>query len=200
MINFISNKQNELAQMEPYSPEDRIWVTTFDDAGVKNFSTSVLKVANKSKLEPVVLYIDSYGGYVDCLFSMISLLDSIPNPVITVAVGKAMSCGAVLLSHGDIRCASEHARIMVHETSGGASGNIQDTRNTIKEGHRLNVYLMKLLAQNCDMPFKKMKSLFSNEKRDLYLTARQAKSMGLVDKIGLPKVTKHTKFELKIGV
>ena len=60
----------------------------------------------------------------DCLASMIETMDEVPNPIITVAHGMAMSCGAVLLSHGDIRFVGKNSRIMVHEVSGGRAQHV----------------------------------------------------------------------------
>ena len=74
------------------------------------------------KVIPVV--IDSYGGQVYSLMSMIAAIESAELPVATIVEGKAMSCGAVLLSFGEqgMRFADPHATVMIHDVSSGGYG------------------------------------------------------------------------------
>lgn len=175
--------------------EDRIWVNVFDEASALKFNNLVLKVAEKDDHEPILVYIDSYGGFVDALASMISVMDSVPNPFITIATGKAMSCGSILLSHGDIRCVGRHGRVMIHEMSAGAWGNINDIKTDAKEHERLNEYLVSLLAKNCKKSVKQLRRLWGKD-RDVYMTARQAVDFGLADHVGVPIVTKYSAFDM----
>src|SRR5690606_10612626 len=139
--------------------------------------------------EPIVVYIDSYGGYVDSLASMVETLDSVNNKVITVCVGKAMSCGAILLSCGDERYVAPSSRVMVHEVSAGAWGNVNDIEVSVEETKRLNSFWMSRLAENCGMKLADLKRLFG-EKRDIYMTAKEALKFGIADKIGAPRLYK----------
>lgn len=175
---------------------DGIWVTEFTEASAKSFVESVRKIADKDEETPIVVYIDSYGGYVDACTTMLAILDAIPNKIITSCLGKAMSCGAQLLAHGDLRFASPHSRIMIHELSVSARGNINEVKNDAEENIRLNKYWNKILAENCGYTFKEFMALFTNERREIYLTAEKAKAFGIVDKIGFPKLEEHTTYKL----
>lgn len=176
--------------------DDRIWVHNFDEEAAAKFGNLVFKVAEKDEREPIIVYVDSYGGYIDALVSMLSIMDGVPNPFITVATGKAMSAGAVLLSHGDIRCVGQHARVMIHEMQAGTSGHINDIKTDAREHDRLNEYVMGLLAQNCKKPLSKIRKLWGKD-RDLYMTAQQAVDFGLADNVGIPLVERYSAFDMK---
>lgn len=166
-----------------------IWVTEFTEVAAQKFRNRVMFHAKDNPEEPVVVFIDSYGGYVDSLAKMIETLDEIPNPIITVCMGKAMSCGAILLSHGDLRYCGRHSRVMVHEVSGGTYGDVHDVHADAIETKRLNQYFMDLLAVNCGIPggYAGIRKIIkARDGRDIYLSASDAVKFGIVDYVGLP--------------
>lgn len=177
---------------------NEIWVTKFDEEHAQKFRVQVLNSAKRDPNKPIVVHIDSYGGYVDALAKMIETLDEVPNPIVTVCMGKAMSCGAMLLSHGDVRFLGRHSRVMIHEVSSGTFGNVQDMKEDVKETVRLNEYFMGLLAKNCG--FKNYdelrKVLKEQDGRDRYLVGSDAIKFGIVDAIGLPKVSGRVMYEI----
>jgi ATP-dependent Clp protease protease subunit len=101
-------------------------------------------------------------------------------------MGHAQSAGALLLSHGDIRCVAPHSRIMVHEVSAGTIGNVNDMHTEVNEIKRLNEYWMNWLAENCGKTLKELKNFFGNHRREVYLNAQGAIDFGIADKIGIP--------------
>lgn len=177
---------------------NEIWVTKFDEEHAQKFRTSLMDAARQDPSRPIVIYIDSYGGYVDALAKMIETMDEVPNPIVTACMGKAMSCGAVLLSHGDVRFLGKHSRVMVHEVSSGTWGNVQDMKDDVKETVRLNEHFMGLLAKNCGFKsydeFRKI--IKDQDGRDLYLVGEDAIKFGIVDTIGLPKISVRTQHEV----
>lgn len=183
-------------ELEIATKSTEIWVTKFDEEHAQKFRIAVLDIAKSDPTRPVVIYIDSYGGYVDALAKMIETLDEIPNPVITVCMGKAMSCGAILLSHGDVRFLGKHSRIMVHEVSSGTFGNVQDMKTDVKETVRLNEYFLGLLAKNCGFKnYEEFRSVIKTQDgTDLYLVGDAALKFGIVDTIGLPKISSAVTF------
>lgn len=195
-------KTTSLLKLDEYTSKldpdkDVIWVNKFDEESAKKFSEALIKASKKDELEPIIVYIDSYGGEVDALSTMISVMDSVPNKIITACTGKAMSCGAILLSHGDLRMMAPHARVMVHEISAGDIANVNDLLNSTKEVTRMNKYFMGLLASNCG--YKSYKELpFSNECRDIYMNAEKALKFGIIDKIGTPKVEKVVRYDVSV--
>lgn len=177
---------------------DVIWVNEFTEGAAKKFCEEMLKASQKDSHQPLVVYIDSYGGAVDALAAMIAVIDTVPNQVITACTGKAMSCGAILLSHGDYRLVSPHGRVMIHEVSSVTWGNVNDIKTDTKETDRLNKYFMDLLARNCGL--KSAKDLpFSNERRDWYLNATESVKFGIVDEIGTPRVEKIVRFDVHLS-
>jgi ATP-dependent Clp protease protease subunit len=178
--------------------EKEIWVTKFDEEHAQKFRQAVMDVAKSDPSRPVVIYIDSYGGYVDALAKMIETLDEITNPVVTVCMGKAMSCGAILLSHGDVRFLGRHSRIMVHEVSSGTIGNVQDMKEDVKETVRINEHFMGLLAKNCGFKnYEEFRQVIKQQDgRDRFLVGEDAIKFGIVDAIGLPKIGARAIYEV----
>jgi ATP-dependent Clp protease protease subunit len=178
---------------------EAIWVQQFNEEKALAFCKDLFKASEeRAKDQPIIIYIDSYGGQVDALTTMLSAMGTVPNDIITVCMGKAMSCGAILLSSGDKRFISPHGRVMIHELSSMNDGNVQDVLNHAGELERLNRKLMGLLAKNCKMTLNQLSKHFTNERRDLYLTPTQAKKFGIVDAIGVPKLHEVTKYEVLV--
>lgn len=182
---------------------DEIWINEFTEKSAQDFRAAMLSHVNKLNDDnrPVIVYIDSYGGAVDSLVKMLETMDSVPNPIITVCMGKAMSCGAVLLSHGDIRFCGQHSRVMVHEVSSFAFGDVHDIENNAKESSRLNRYIMGLLARNCDIEggYNGLRrTIKDHDGREIWMDAKAALRFGIVDNIGIPVVESVTKFETTV--
>lgn len=175
-----------------------IWVTTFNQEHAQKFRKAVLATSKSNPDKPIIIYIDSYGGYVDSLAKMIETLDEVPNPIITASMGCAMSCGAMLLSHGDVRFLGPNSRIMVHEVSSGTIGNVQDMKEDVKETVRLNEHFIGLLARNCGFKnYEEFRAVIKEQDgRDRFLVGADALKFGIVDVIGIPKVTTKTIYEI----
>ena len=178
--------------------ETEIVVNKFNEESVKDFRKKVHKLSSMDPNMPIVITIDSYGGYVDSFNTMLSIMRSVPNTFVTVCQGKAMSAGAALLSLGDIRFCDPSARIMIHEASGGAVGHADDVKTDAKEFDRLNMELMTLIANRCGKTYEELKSMIiANMGRDLYLTAQQAKHIGLIDFVGLPMIKASVEYSVQ---
>lgn len=180
---------------------EEIWVNEFTEKSAQEFREEILEATKGTDpLRPVIVYIDSYGGMVDSLAKMIETMDEIPNPIITVCCGKAMSCGAMLLSHGDIRFAGKHSRVMVHEVSSGTIGNVHDMAADTQETKRLNKYFMGLLAKNCNIKggYDALRRIIKNQDgRENYMDADAALKFGIVDGIGMPQVNKLNLYQVE---
>lgn len=164
-------------------------VNEFTEASAKQLASDVAKLVEIGQgLVPVV--IDSYGGDVYALLSMIDTLGACGLPILTFASGKAMSCGAVLLACGTkgMRFVAPNATIMLHEVSWSQmSVKNADMQSDAAECKRLNVMLDHVLDEHCG----KKKGYFdrlckSTSRVDLYLDAKQALKHGLVDHVGVP--------------
>lgn len=166
-----------------------IVVNKFTEESAKSFRDKILKRCSIDPNMPVVIYVDSYGGQVDALNSMISTMHQVPNPMVTVCVGKAMSCGAILLAAGDHRFCDPMARILIHEVTAGSINPVNDMENDVKEARRLNNQMMNFLAKRCGKTYKDIKKIMHDQdSRDINLTPKQALEFGLIDQIGTPVV------------
>jgi ATP-dependent Clp protease protease subunit len=169
-----------------------IWVHKFTEDSAAHFREQVLSIALKDSDYPIIIYIDSYGGSVDALAKMIDTLEQIENPIVTVCMGKAMSCGAILLSHGHVRYCAPNSRVLVHEVSGGVGlGDVHNQFNDAVEVKRLNVHFSGLLAHNCGIKggYEGLRKVIKQrDGRDIWMNPKEALKFGLVDIIGTPVV------------
>jgi ATP-dependent Clp protease, protease subunit len=182
-------------------PGDEIWVNEFTEESASEFRKAVLEESKGNSTRPIIVYIDSYGGQVDALSTMIETMDEVPNPIVTVAVGKAMSCGAVLLSHGNIRLCGKHARVMVHEVSNVAAGDVHDMYADALETKRLNRWFMGLLARNCGLKggYGTIRKIIKKQDgRDRYMDAKAALEFGIVDAVGMPRISRMKFYQVDV--
>jgi len=167
-----------------------IRVNKFDEEAAKKFQQEVAAAHNTGqKVIPVV--IDSYGGQVYSLMAMISAIKHSEIPVATIVEGKAMSCGAVLLTFGEdgMRFADPDATIMIHDVSSGGFGKVEEIKASAKEADRLDEKIFTMMARNCgkkDDYFKK--KVFSKKHADWFMDATEAKKHGMVNQIRVPKL------------
>jgi ATP-dependent Clp protease protease subunit len=134
---------------------------------------------------PIPVFINSDGGDIDALLSMLSVMDSVSNPFLTICTGRACSAGAVLLSNGDGRFIGPNARVMIHEATVGTGGHIVDFQATAEEFKKVNDLMMSILARNIGKSVKELRKLLAL-RRDFYFSAREAVDFGLADSVGIP--------------
>lgn len=130
----------------------------------------------------ITMHIDSPGGSVKSGLSMVDVMDYIKSDIKTVNTGMAASMGSVLLGAGTKgkRSSLKHSTTMLHQSSGGFSGNIQDAEIDWKNWQDVNKELFVLLAEYCD---KKPEEVMKDATRDFWLNAEEAKAYGIIDEI-----------------
>lgn len=127
-----------------------IRVNKFDEPTAKAFSGAVMKAQNTGQtIIPVI--IDSYGGQVYSLMSMISDIKHSKIPVATIVQGKAMSCGAILFSFGadGHRYMDPDSTVMIHDVSSMGWGKVEEIKASAEETNRLNTKIYHMMAENC---------------------------------------------------
>lgn len=193
-------EQLEAVSVGPIDPDGPIWVNKFTEDTARLFTQLVQHQSQKDPSSPIVIYIDSGGGDAYSMLTMLSALESVPNQIVTVALGKAMSAGAILLAHGDIRYASPHTSIMIHEVTAGAMGHIDDLKIQHDNITALNEKVMKGLAKKCKIKggLPTLKKMLAKS-RDLYLTAEEALKFGIVDHIGVPMLHKSVNIQYMLS-
>ena len=180
-----------IKEVELRRPPIIIRVNKFDEASAKDFA-SKMAAAHSTGQKVIPVIIDSYGGQVYSLMSMIASIKASELPVATIVEGKAMSCGAVLLSFGEqgMRFADPDSTIMIHDVSSGGRGKIEEIKADVAEAERLDEKIFTMMARNCgkkDDYFKK--KVFSKKHADWFMDAQEAKRHGLVNQLRLPKLS-----------
>lgn len=193
----------EFLRNQELEQTDFPWVYDITEETAIRFHERIFRQFEENPYKPIILHINSYGGEVDALFSMLDSMDAIRSMAppefkfLTVTMGKAQSAGAALLSYGDYRFATPYSRIMLHQVVGGTWGSQPANEVEFEEVTRMNERLLQLLIERCKLntsveEFKKKLS------HNLYLTPEQAKDFGIVDIIGYPKLVEQMAYELHV--
>jgi ATP-dependent Clp protease, protease subunit len=193
--NLINGKAEDLVKVA------RVTINTFTNEQVDKLAEAI-SLAKTLKQSFLPVTVNSFGGSVYHLFSMIALLRGSGLQIITFTPGMSMSAGGVLFSCGSPgkRYISPDATIMVHEVSAMTGGKNEDIQADAREYDRLNKKLMELLAENCGQPkdyFIKM--CHDHKNADVYLTPEQALFCGLASKIAVPSIEVKVSAQIELN-
>jgi ATP-dependent Clp protease protease subunit len=182
---ILEERQMNVTVMDVFSRlmmERIIWV-----AGVVNDNMSTVVQAQLMFLDSldstdITMHIDSPGGSVKSGLSMVDVMDYINSDIRTINTGMAASMGSILLGAGTKgkRCSLRFSRTMLHQSSGGFEGNIQDAKINMKEWDKLNKLLFDLLGEYCN---KSSEVVMEDASRDLWLSSEEALNYGIIDEI-----------------
>ena len=145
----------------------------------------MLSLAAADPRAAITLVLSTYGGSIDEMFSLYDTIRFLPCPVHTVALGKVMSAGVLLLASGvkGKRLIGASARIMIHPLSGGAFGNVFEIENQAKEARRLQELMVNALVKETKMTRAQVIEKVMNPMLDYYVTPDDAVKLGIVDRI-----------------
>lgn len=148
---------------------------------ISHVIVQLLQLANQNH-KPIHLVISTYGGSVDEMFSLYDTIKFLPCPVHTIALGKVMSAGVLLLASGvkGKRVIGRNARIMIHPISGGVFGNVFEAVNEVREHERLQSLMTDALLRETKMTREEIEKIMEAG-HDCYITPEQAIKMGIVD-------------------
>jgi ATP-dependent protease ClpP protease subunit len=199
-MNFVADVSNHVQSIELRNDPVIIRVNRFDEESAREFAESMSAAQNTGQtVVPVV--IDSFGGQVYALMSMIGAIRSSRIPVATIVEGKAMSCGAILFSFGadGLRFMDPDATLMIHDVSSAAFGKIEEMKTDVREAERLNNKVYKMMAKNCGKPESHFLDIVHGKGHaDWYLDAKEAKEHNLANELRLP--TFSLKVELQFSL
>jgi ATP-dependent Clp protease, protease subunit len=153
-----------------------------EDGMASSICMQLLFLESLNPKKEISMYVNSPGGVVTSGMAIYDTMQFIRCPIATLCVGQAASMGSLLLSAGTkgMRYALPNARIMVHQPSGGFSGQASDierhAQDIIKMKRRLNEIYVKHTGQKYEM-------IEQTLDRDHFMTAEQAKDFGIVDKV-----------------
>jgi ATP-dependent Clp protease protease subunit len=170
---------------------DRIlWVAgPVNDRMSAIIQAQLLFLEQQDKKKTITMHIDSPGGSVKSGLSIVDSMSLCKAPIATINVGMAASMGSVLLGAGTkgMRSSLRFSKTMLHQSSGGAMGNIQDARITMLEWEKTNRILFELLGEYCE---KTWEQVASDAQRDLWLSADEALAYGIIDEVIRPTTKK----------
>ena len=153
-----------------------------------NDTTASLIVAQLLYLEAmdpdkdIQFYINSPGGSVTAGLAIYDTMQYIKPDVSTICIGMAASMGAFLLSSGakGKRIALPNAEIMIHQPSGGSRGQCTDIQIQAEQILKIKKKLNAILAENTG---KDIELIERDCERDYFMTAEEAQSYGIIDKV-----------------
>jgi len=187
-MHYVTELSNYIKEVELRTNPVIITVNEFNEEETQKFSEMMCQAQNSGqKVIPVI--IDSFGGEVYSLMSMISQIKCSKIPVATIVQGKAMSCGAILASFGEVgmRYMAEDATMMIHDVSSWSSGKIEELKASVRESERLNKKVYNMMSKNCNQSEDYFLDLIHDKGRaDWFLEAEEAKEHRIIDHIGVP--------------
>lgn len=164
--------------------EERIIFITgeINDALANTVVAQLLYLEAKDSTKDIDVYINSPGGSVTAGLAIYDTMNFIKCGVSTICIGMAASMAAFLLSSGEKgkRFALPSSEIMIHQPLGGAQGQASDIKIQAEHILSLKKRLNEILANNTGKPYEQIEI---DTDRDNYLTAEEALSYGLIDRI-----------------
>ncbi len=132
--------------------------------------------------EDISLYINSPGGSITAGMAIYDTINFIKSEVSTICIGMAASMAAFLLSSGQKgkRLALPNSEVMIHQPLGGAEGQATEIKIAAERILKLKDKLNKILSNNTNQPIEQIEQ---DTERDHFLSAKEAKNYGLIDKI-----------------
>lgn len=158
-----------------------IWLNSIIDEETAFNTASAISFLSDKSSEEITLYIHSPGGCVSSGLVIYDAMKASDCDIITVATGVAASMGALLLAAGDKRFATPSTKILLHQPLGGVQGQVSDiliaAENISKTKTQLSSMLSTLTGQS-------LEKINADLDRDLWLTAEEALTYGIIDFIG----------------
>ena len=160
--------------------------TPIDDQIANLIVAQLLHLESEDPDKDISIYINSPGGSVYAGMAIYDTMQFIKPDVSTICVGIAMSMGALLLAAGapGKRMALPNAKVMIHQLSGGFSGQSSDIEIHAREALKMRRQLDEIIAKHTGQPIEKVSA---DTERDYFLSAEAAAEYGIVDRV----ITSH---------
>ena len=152
------------------------------DDNANAICAQMLLLAAEDPEKDIWLYINSPGGSISAGMAIYDTMKWIPNDVATVAMGLAASMGQFLLSAGTQgkRYATPHARVMMHQPSGGIGGTASDIKIQAEQMLYTKNKMAELIAEHTGQT---VEQITTDSDRDRWFGAQEAKEYGFVDHV-----------------
>ena len=182
---ILEERSLNVTQMDVFSRlmKDRIlFLTGVVDDRMSSIVSAQLLFLSSVDTRDISMYIDSPGGSVKSGLTMVDMMQYVHCDKSTFNMGMCASMGSVLLGAGTKgkRYSLRFSRTMLHQSSGGAGGNIQDAEISWKQWNKYNDLLFNLLGDFCGKTAEQVKA---DTSRDFWLDAQEALEYGIIDEI-----------------
>ncbi|GAD05153.1 Clp protease [Porphyromonas crevioricanis] len=183
---IMEERQLNVAQMDVFSRlmMDRIIFlgTQIDDYAANVIQAQLLYLDSSDPGKDISIYINSPGGSVYAGYGIYDTMQYIGSEISTICTGMAASMASVLLVAGEKgkRFALPHSRVMIHQPLGGMSGQASDLEIAAREILRVKKELYTIISTHSG---KKIEDVERDSDRDYWMTAEEALSYGMIDKI-----------------
>jgi ATP-dependent Clp protease protease subunit len=156
--------------------------TPIDDDVANIIVAQMLFLESEDPDKDINLYINSPGGSVTSGLAIYDTMQYVKCQVSTICMGQAASMGALLLAAGakGKRYSLPHARIMIHQPSGGFGGQASDIELHAKEILRLKAKLNEIMQKHTGQSLDRIEK---DTDRDYFMGAGEAKEYGLIDEV-----------------
>jgi ATP-dependent Clp protease protease subunit len=156
--------------------------TPIDDGVANVVMAQLLHLESEDPDRDISIYINSPGGSFTALTAIYDTMQFVKPEIQTICMGQAASAAAVLLAAGTKgkRLALEHARVLIHQPSGGGEGQSSDIEIQAREILRMRELLEDMIARHSGQTTEKVRK---DIERDKILTAREAVEYGLIDEV-----------------
>jgi len=156
--------------------------TPVDDYVANLIVAQMLFLEMEDAEKDIFFYINSPGGVVSAGLGIYDTMQYVKCPISTICIGQAASMASVLLAAGTPgkRKCLPHARVMIHQVSGGAQGQSTDIQIQAKEIMRTREILDTILAKHTGKPIS---DITRDTERDYFMSAEETKAYGLVDDV-----------------
>ena len=142
----------------------------------------LLLLESENPKKEISMYINSPGGLVTAGMAIYDTMQFIRCPIVTLCIGQAASMGSLLLCAGakGMRFALPNARIMVHQPSGGFSGQASDIQRHAEDIVKMKRRLNEIYVKHTGQPYELIEKTLD---RDHFMTSEQAKAFGIIDSV-----------------
>lgn len=156
--------------------------TEIDDPAANLIIAQMLHLESEYPDKEISIYINSPGGSITALLAIYDAMQYVRPDIATLVMGQAASAAAVILAAGTKgkRRALPHARVLIHQPSGGAGGQAVDIEIQAREILRYRRLLDEILAMHTGQEVERVSK---DTDRDFIMTAEEAKAYGIIDEI-----------------
>jgi ATP-dependent Clp protease protease subunit len=162
--------------------ERKIWLAGPVNDRMSTVVQAQLLFLDNLENSDITIHVDTPGGSVKSGLSMVDVMNYVNSDIVTINTGMAASMGSILLGAGTKgkRFSLPSSRVMLHQVSSGAVGNIQDMEISMTEAKKMNDLLFELLGSYTNKSAEQVKK---DAQRDLWFSAEEAFSYGIIDDI-----------------